>query len=65
MTPQTMSMPIPRSRREASRMKPIEIIEPTNAAKISVAEWIAAPRLRKRIIARATVSFAPEETPST
>ena len=50
---------------EMTSTKPIESIAPTKAARISPAEEETTPRLRSRIIVIETVSFAPEEMPST
>ena len=43
----------------------MEIREPTKAARIMTAEPAVSPFPRRKIIVRATVSFAPEEIPRT
>ena len=43
----------------------MEAIEPAKAAIISAMELMTTPRLRRTIITSETVSFAPEEIPST
>ena len=45
--------------------KPMEIMAPKKAEKISVAELDTIPRLSRKIMVMETVSFAPEEIPST
>ena len=60
-----MSMELLFIRPESPRIMTMDIIEPANDAPIRVKELTAMPRSRKNIMARATVSFAPEEIPST
>ena len=45
--------------------KPIEIMAPAKAARIRVAELVARPPVKNRIMAIHTVNLAPEDTPST
>ena len=43
----------------------MEIMAPKKAEKIKLAELETAPRLSRKIMVTETVSFAPEEMPST
>lgn len=51
--------------RAKSKINPIEIIEPINAAIISVHEETCIVIFRNHIIVKATTIFAPEDIPST
>ena len=65
ITPQTIRRDMPSSLPAASRTKPIANSEPTKAAATIPAALSRMPCPRQKIIVSATVSFAPEDTPST
>ena len=65
MTPQTTSIDIWFTFLAASSTKPMESMEPANAAATIAQEPMAMPLPKNQIITSATKSLAPEEIPST
>ena len=65
ITPHITSIDIFFTRPDTSSINPMDNIAPTNADIISVAELTAIPCPRNTIMATDTVSFAPDDIPST
>ena len=65
MIPQTTSRDIFDTRNEISSTNPIASMEPTNAAATMPKELIMIPFSSRKIMVSATISFAPDEIPST
>ena len=65
MTPHTTSRAMLRTLSEMRSTNPMERIAPANAAATIPPLLTVRPDPRKKIMVRATVSFAPDEMPST